>query len=531
MHQPNTMPNPRQNNVGKAESLYESLKIDRESFLTRARECAKFTIPTMLVEEGHTKDSKIETPNQGIGARGVNNLSSRLLMTLFPPNSPFFRFLFDENTIQELEQLDEEARTEFDRALSKAERSIMKYIEMSGDRISQFSALKHLLITGNVLCYLPPKERMQIFPLDRFVVKRDFDGNVMHVITKESVAPMMLPQKVREMIKKQEDSDEHAKDNTVNVYTHVERKPNGTYEVYQEARGIVLPNSKGKYPKGKSPYIPLRGSEIPGEDYGRGYVEEYLGDIKSADGLSKAINEGSAAAAKILFMVAPGSPTKKQQIAQADNGAIISGREQDVTVLQANKFYDFRTAKEQLMVLEERLSFAFLLNTSIQRNAERVTAEEIRFMANELETTLGGLYSILSQEFQLPYIKRKMLQMEKEKKLPKLPEGVVEPVIVTGLEALGRGNDLNKLDMFVQGMASVLPPEVLSQYLNIGNYLNRRATSLGINTEGLIKTEEQIAQEQAAAMERQQQQQLTPELIKQAGPLLGKAMEGQQANG
>ena len=31
--------------------------------------------------------------------------------------------------------------------------------------------------------------------------------------------------------------------------------------------------------------------------------------------------------------------------------------------------------------------------------------------------------------------------MEKSKKLPSMPKGMIKPTIVTGLEALGRGND------------------------------------------------------------------------------------------
>jgi hypothetical protein len=85
---------------------------------------------------------------------------------------------------------------------------------------------------------------------------------------------------------------------------------------------------------------------------------------------------------------------------------------------------------------------AFLLNSAIQRNAERVTAEEIRYMAQELEAALGGIYSTLSQEFQLPFVTRVMFQMERQKKLPVLPEGLVKPAIITGVEALGRGNDV-----------------------------------------------------------------------------------------
>ena len=46
------------------------------------------------------------------------------------------------------------------------------------------------------------------------------------------------------------------------------------------------------------------------------------------------------------------------------------------------------------------------------RSAERVTAEEVRYMAQELETALGGVYSILSQEFQYPFVNLLLGRME-----------------------------------------------------------------------------------------------------------------------
>ena len=90
-------------------------------------------------------------------------------------------------------------------------------------------------------------------------------------------------------------------------------------------------------------------------------------------------------------------------IAQAENTAIIEGNRTDVSVLQMDKFNDFRVAYQAMQGIEERLSQQFMLQSSIQRNGERVTAEEIRYLAGELEDTLSGIYSILSQEFQLPY--------------------------------------------------------------------------------------------------------------------------------
>ena len=68
---------------------------------------------------------------------------------------------------------------------------------------------------------------------------------------------------------------------------------------------MPIPKTQGSFPVDKSPYIPLRFNRVDGEDYGRGYVEEYYGDLKSLEGLTRAIVEGSAAASKVLFMVAP----------------------------------------------------------------------------------------------------------------------------------------------------------------------------------------------------------------------------------
>jgi hypothetical protein len=175
-----------------------------------------------------------------------------------------------------------------------------------------------------------------------------------------------------------------------------------------------------------------------------------------------------------------------------------------------------------------------MLQSSVQRNGERVTAEEIRYLAGELEDTLSGIYSILSQEFQLPYVNRKIDVLTKAKKLPKLPDNVVKPTIVTGMEALGRGHDLRKLDLFIQGMSQALGPEVLQQYVNLQDYIKRRATALGIETDGLIKSQEQIAQEQQQAMQAQMMQQAGPGAIQEGVKALGNSYvenQRQQGNG
>lgn len=502
-----------------AASLYEKWKTSREPFLRRARQCAVLTIPTLLPPEGHTGSSDLPTPWQAIGARGVNNLSSKMLMSLFPVNTPPFRYTIDDFALEQLTQ-QEGMRAKVEEGLNKSERAVQNEIESNAIRVGAFEALKHLVVGGNVLLYLPPPGGMRVFHLNRYVVRRDPMGNVMDIITEEEIDRELLPGGFLPEETPTEPSTK-GKDENLKIYTHVYREGK-KWTVYQEVNGVEVPKSRGTYPLDKSPWVPVRFTKIDGEDYGRGYIEEYLGDLKSLEGLQQAIVEGAAAAAKILFLVNPNGVTEMDDLANAENGAFREGNEADVTVLQLQKYNDFRVAKDTADGIIERLSFAFLLNSSVQRGGERVTAEEIRFVANELESALGGIYSILSQELQLPLIRRLIYQMERQKRLPVLPAQAVKPVIVTGLEALGRGNDLTKLDQFIAPISQ--NPEGAAR-INWSDYYTRRGTALGIDMKGLVKSDEQVAQEQQQAQQAAMMQQgLTP-MINQAGGLLKQGMQ------
>lgn len=501
---------------GTCASQYEKLAQERETYLNRARECAKLTIPALVPDSGHSSTTTLLTPYQGIGARGVNNLASKLLLSLLPPNTPFFRFIIDDFTAQELAQ-QEGARAQVDEALNKIERSVQSELETTNLRSPIFEALKQLIVAGNVLIYFPKKEGARVFDLRRYVVKRDPSGNPLKIITKETISPMVLDDDIREIVAQTTNPSEQKDsfDQTIDVYTVIYRE-NNRWRLHQEINGVIVPRSEGSWPIDKSPMLALRWTAIDSEDYGRGYIEEYKGDLISLEGIAKAILEATAAASKVVFLVNPNGSTRARDIAEAPNGAIVSGNANEVTVLQTEKYNDLRVARETMQDITQRLSFVFLMNTAVQRNGERVTATEIRRMSSELDDALGGTYSLMSEEFQLPLVSRIIDRMTKQRKLPALPKGVVKPTIVTGLEALGRGHDLERLDMFLQGLQA-LPPEVLAEHLNISDYIKRRGTSLGIDMDGLVKSAEQLQQEQMQAQQMQQQQAQQQGMMDMAG--------------
>lgn len=503
-----------------AKSAYERLSNDRNMYITRAEDCAKYTIPSVFPENGANESTSFSTPYQSFGARAVNNLTSKLALALMPPNSPFFMLSPSQDTKQDLEANNQELITEVSQQLMRIENIVTKYCETHQIRVTVTEALKMLIVAGNACLYLPPEEGgIKMYRLNSYVVKRDALGKWYRLITLDKVAWAALPEDVQTLISKTGDAKEYKADDEIEIYTDVQLL-NGQYVSYQEANGEIIDGTEQAFPEDSAPWIPLRMVKMDGESYGRSFVEEYLGDLRSLENLSKAIVQLSAICASVYFLVNPNGITRVNKLANADTGDFIAGRKEDITVLQLDKYNDLNVAQQTASNIESRLSFAFLLNSAVQRNGERVTAEEIRYVASELEDTLGGIYSILAQELQLPLVKRLLAQLESSGQIPNLPPDLVDLEVTTGVEALGRGHDLNKLSQFLE-LQQVNP--AAQTYLNWQKIMIMEATALGIDTEELIKTDEQIQQEQ--------QQSMMSNMAERAAPQMAKGMMDQANNG
>lgn len=482
------------------ESMYSKLEIDREIYLERARDCAELTIPHLYPPKSANEATTYPTPYQSVGSRGVTNLASKLMLALFPPQAPFFRLDVDELVYKQI-QGDPQQKATLEQGLAKIEKAVMDSIEEKNDRVAVYEAIKHLIVSGNVLLKLDDNG-LRVYRLENYVVKRDPQGRVLKIIIKESVSPTTLPKKYLGKVMNETKLNEETK--TLSLYTCVTRTKKNYY-VHQEINKVKV--FETSYDFDKLPYIALRFNRIDGMNYGRGHCEMFLGDLKSLEGLTRAILEGSSASSKMLFMVAPNGTTRASQIAKAPNGAIIEGSAGDVSVLQANKFADFRVALETMNRIEQRLQFAFLLNASVQRQAERVTATEVQLVANELQDALGGVYGILTTEFQLPYINAKLAMLKSDGLLPELPKKIVKTKIIVGMEALGRASDRLRLLQFMADLSNTLGAETLARYINLDDAIKKFAVANGIDTQGLIKSADQIAQETQQAQQQQLAQQ------------------------
>jgi len=504
----------------KARDRYTQLTRGRSQFLDTAVECSRLTLPYLIQEDLSSRPThqKLHTPWQSVGSKCVVNLAAKLMLALLPPQTSFFKLQIRDEKLGV--EFPPEIRSELDLSFAKMERMVMEYISASSDRVVVHQALKHLVVSGNALVFMG-KEGLKNFPLNRYVVNRDGNGNVCEIVTKELISRKILGIDLPEALPNSPGDDGYktgSDDQDVEVYTYVRLDDNGRWIWHQEAFDRIIPGSRSTAPKNTSPWLVLRFNTVDGEDYGRGRVEEFLGDIRSLEGLSQALVEGSAAASKVVFLVSPSSTTKPKTIADAGNGAIVQGRPDDVGVVQVGKTADFRTAQEQMINLEKRINEAFLVLQV--RQSERTTAEEVRLTQMELEQQLGGLFSLLTVEFLVPYLNRTLHILQRNKELPKIPKDLVRPEIIAGVNALGRGQDQQSLVQFAQTLAQTMGPEIMAKFLDPAEYVKRLAASQGIDALNLIKTPETMAQEQ----QQQQQQMQQQMLLKQAGQLAGTPM-------
>ena len=73
------------------------------------------------------------------------------------------------------------------------------------------------------------------------------------------------------------------------VYTCVRMdESSGRWMWHQEVDGMMIEGSRSTAPKNASPWLVLRFNTVDGEDYGRGRVEEFIGDLRSLNGLAQA---------------------------------------------------------------------------------------------------------------------------------------------------------------------------------------------------------------------------------------------------
>ena len=102
---------------------------------------------------------------------------------------------------------------------------------------------------------------------------------------------------------------------------------------------------------------------------------------------------------------------------------------------------------------------------------------------------------------------------------------MVKPIIVAGINALGRGQDVQALGNFLTTIAQTMGPEAIGQYINAEEVIKRLAAAQGIDVLNLVKSMDEIQQEQ----QQQQAQAAEMEAVKNAPQMVQAQAQAAEA--
>lgn len=507
---------------------------EKEPFLRRARMFAAVTLPYLSPDvSGASMGDDLPVPTNSIGARGVSNLASKLTLSLFPPQVPFFQY-----ELSPLEFADavgipaDPSDPDFARAVTNAqlvlnrrEREIQRALDTTGWRARAFESFLHLITGGSYLFRLGKGGAATGFRLDQHNVERDADGLPQWILVRESIHRDKLPPSIRaKAIADHTTAPRPSGREEVDLFTACERLPDGRWRTWQEAADLLVPRSTKVLSEDDLPWLPVRFIPDSNEDYGRSFADLVLGDLRTNEGLNQALIDVAALAAQVIFFVDPSMPVTPTRIAEAETGDYLPGNGDLVKPMVLDKLADMTIASNVKAGVQSGLELSFLLRSAVRRDGERVTAEEIRQIAQELDESLGGVFGLLAVEFQAPLVRKLEVILEREGALMELPKKTARVKITTGMDALGRGRDALALRSYLADVQAVFGDQA-AKVIVAEEYLRRLALSQGIDPTGLIRSSEEIEQmnqqEQMAAFANR----VGPEGVK----LIGQQMAANQA--
>ncbi len=521
---------------------------------TVKKNCEKYaawTLPYLFPQDNLTKSVELPVEIDSIGAQGVNHLANRIISTLFPAKSLFFRLRIDQEMRDIMEAAMAQAgmgsspdqiKAELETALQEAQEQLTKAENRAADRLNmvQFrpqaiNAMKLLIATGNALVYHPEDDSpVQVYSIRNYSVVRDCSGEVVEYMTRESRAFETFNKEVQDALKADDsykqlyannkvDGKTHAKgynDATeVTIYTQIILEDDGKYHVYQHADDVPLP-TRATYTKSSLRWIPLVWNLIQGEDYGRGLVADFGGAFHALQVLNSSLLNTAAIMGDIKFFVKPTSLVDVEAVQNSLPGSYHVGNPDDIGTALINLGNNYQILQTGVDRFQRQIAQAFMLTQALTRDAERVTATEITRDVDELEASNAGVYSRYASGWQ-QHLARMLLN---DIGFDGVGDGI-EPDVITGMDNLSRAGEAQNMRMFLAdlGMLNTVPEDIRQ-----GIKTNRFIKSMGdlhqVEYSAWIMTDEELqavrqqqAMEQQQLMQQQGQQQAQIEAAKAAG--------------
>ena len=480
---------------------FTELDSNRRGHLDRGRMNANLTIPRLLPPEDWSEEISLPNPYSSVASKGVTNLASRMLAALIPLNDmPFFGFSLKDGA---------EAPPEADVLLDTLSQQVYQKLASKNIRDSFFQALQSLIVVGDCCVKLMDDMTFRTIRLDHYCVVRDVVGEVIELVHLEYV-PDETP--IPAYSDTTYGSGLWERPGFKTIYCRYVLLEDGTWNAEKEdSDGNVI--ETGSYEVFL--YAVLRWSSVCSENYGRSKVEEIYGDIQTLESYTQSLIESMGAASTFFMGVSPTGVTELTDLASAQNGEWVAARQEDTYVISPAQSMtpQIQNMQNAVGIMRQAVSESFLMQAGTTRQAERVTATEVRMQGQELENVLGGAFSSIARDLLVPMVKRAVYVMISNEEMdPELEKeftegGRISLDIITGLQALNQDSQLQKL-MQLGEMVRNLPEQAM-RHFEWEAYGKALISNLGFDPRNWVKTNEQVkgdAREQQEMMAEVQTQ-------------------------
>lgn len=491
-------------NRESAKDLYS--QYEDTVYLKKCQRYALWTIPSVFPDErGRVFTMKGNTPvqhdYQSLGSLLTNNLTTKMAEMLFPVNRTFFKINLTDQVKDILGEASPEQAGNAVGKLAELESAACKRLLIGDSYAQTLQYLRYLVITGNALIKRI-NGRTTVYGLRNFVNKRDASGQVLDIILREKWTYGSLPLSITVNRDGKKDTD------PVEVYTRIKREQSKTdpeyWVVTQEVDGLVV-GAPVTYRHNTCPYFVGVFNLVNGDDYGRGHVEDYAGDMAKFSALSRALTLYEVEITKVVNCVKPGSQTTDlKSLNAAQTGEWVLADPQAVSAMEAKEYGKIQQILADLNVIATRLSTAFMYQAN-QRDGERVTKYELQLMVQEADKALGGAYSRVSAATH-PRLAYLCMLEEDPNFMTAVIAGEVELEILTGTAALSRAADTENLLTAVQEIAAIVPLlKQISVRFDEDLIIDNILRSHGIKLDTVMKSETKLKAMLAEAQANQPQ--------------------------
>lgn len=468
--------------------------------IRKAEDFARFTVASLMVDPLN-KTAQAETVEydfQSAGALLTNNLTAKLAMALFPPGRPSFQLELDD-TLKAAAQAAGVADSVMHARTAELERQATRKLFQNATLSKLHRVLRLLIVTGNALLFRDSdRGRTMVWTMQSYTVRRTSTGEPSCVVLRQqmpfSELPLAIQNDARDKRVRSVDSGR------IDLYTVIEWKEvaqgRRRAEVWHELDDKRV-GPESSYPEHLCPYIPCAWTVPDGEHYGRGHVEEYSGDFARLSMLSEALGLYELEALNVLNLVDEAAGGVVDDYKDAQVGDFVPGKTGAVTSYERGDYNKIAQANNSVENIVLRLNRAFMY-TGQQRNAERVTVEEIKTIAEEAENLLGGIYSLLAENLQAPlaYLTMAEAATGNGNLLLGIATKTYRPTIVTGIPALTRNVETQNLLRATQEAAAIVPAlGQLSPRFDTEKVVERIFANNSVDLETISKDPDQLAAE------------------------------------